>query len=102
MADPGGKRLTKASCDSPSAGPYDEMYTTPATLSALPASVITQPAYEWPTKMVGPVCVARSLRVVATSSANEVRGFCTAVTLKPRSSSRGITLLQLEPSANAP
>jgi len=29
-------------------------YTTPATLSELPATVITAPPYEWPTRTTGP------------------------------------------------
>src|SRR5580698_9142495 len=40
--------------------------------------------------------------VAATSSASDVNGFCTAVTCSPLASSRGITLVQHEPSAHAP
>src|SRR6266446_1118063 len=38
----------------------------------------------------------------ATSSASEVRGFCTATTFRPLAWRIGMTLSQLEPSANAP
>src|SRR5882762_6226308 len=38
----------------------------------------------------------------ATSSAREVRGFCTATTFRPLAWRIGMTLSQLEPSANAP
>src|SRR5215475_1838715 len=102
MPDGAGKRFTRSSCDSPWSGPYEETYTKPATLGALPASVITKPAYEWPTRIVGPSCWASSLRVVAISAVRDVSGFWTAVTLRPSASSKGITLLQLEPSAKAP
>src|SRR6266480_2403954 len=40
--------------------------------------------------------------VVATSSDSDVSGFWTATTLRPAFSSNGITLAQLEPSAQAP
>src|SRR5690606_37866455 len=40
--------------------------------------------------------------VAATSSAKEVRGFCTAITLYPFAWSLVTTLDQLLPSANAP
>ena len=41
-------------------------------------------------------------RVVATSSAREVRPFCSAITKWPWACSIGITLLQPEPSAQNP
>jgi len=40
-----------------------------------PASVMTAPPQEWPTRMTGPVCRASARLVAATSSANEVNGF---------------------------
>ena len=40
--------------------------------------------------------------VVATSSANDLSGFCTAVAVNPSSSKIGIIFFQLVPSANAP
>src|SRR5262249_48529078 len=52
--------------------------------------------------MTGPSCSAMIRRVASASSASEVKGFCTAVTWKPRDSRIGIVFAQLLPSANAP
>ena len=37
-------------------------YTSPTTFGSLPASVMTAPPYEWPTRMTGPFCNAIALR----------------------------------------
>ena len=55
------------------------------TLGSTPASLMTVPAQEWPTRTVGPSCSARMRRVAATSCASEVSGFCTAVAFRPTS-----------------
>src|SRR5258705_14015282 len=52
--------------------------------------------------MTGPFCASMTRFVVATSSASDVRGFCTAITGYPSSSRIGISFAQLLPSANAP
>src|SRR5262245_56969301 len=52
--------------------------------------------------MTGPSCSAIIRRVALASSASEVKGFCTAVTWKPRDSRIGIVFAQQLPSANAP
>src|SRR6267143_380467 len=52
--------------------------------------------------MVGPSWRARARCVAATSSATEVRGFCTDVTCIPAACRRSMTSDQDEPSAYAP
>src|SRR5262249_29897563 len=52
--------------------------------------------------MTGPSCSAIIRCVAFASSASDVKGFCTAVTRKPRDSRIGMTFAQLVPSANAP
>ena len=54
----------------------------PAALGSFhPACEITDPAQECPASTAGPSCASSARRVAATSSASEVSGFCTAVTL---------------------
>ena len=49
-----GKRACRSVIDSPSSGANPATYTSPATLSEAPATVITHPLYEWPTRTTGP------------------------------------------------
>ncbi|MNR32629.1 hypothetical protein D3C85_1502300 [compost metagenome] len=63
---------------------------------------MTVPPQEWPTSTTSPSWLFSARWVAATSSASEVRGFCTTVTLMPSACSRGTTLAQSEPSAKAP
>ena len=49
-----GKRVCRSVIDSPSSGMNALTYTSAATLSEAPATVITQPPYEWPTRTTGP------------------------------------------------
>src|SRR6185312_9213771 len=49
-----GKRPWRSLTDSPSLGATPATYTSPATLSELPATVITAPPYECPTSTTGP------------------------------------------------
>src|SRR5262245_63136128 len=74
---PGGGSLISADTDSPLSGAKAATYTRPATFGSFPASVITAPPYEWPTRITGPFCAASVLFVTATSSANEIVGFWT-------------------------
>src|SRR5258706_2709102 len=74
---PGGGFLISADTDSPVSGAKAAMYTSPATLGWLPASVTTTPPYEWPTRITGPFCASRMRLVAATSSASEIVGFWT-------------------------
>src|SRR6267142_4818321 len=46
---PGGGSLMSVATDSPLSGAKAVIYTSPATLGWVPASVITTPPYEWPT-----------------------------------------------------
>src|SRR5258707_6454459 len=71
---PGGGFLISADTDSPVSGAKAAMYTSPATLGWLPASVTTTPPYEWPTRITGPFCASTMRLVAATSSASEVVG----------------------------
>src|SRR6201998_486432 len=72
------------------------------TLSSLPACVITAPAHELPTRITGPSCRSITRCVAATAPSSELSGFCTATTCRPFACNSGITLSQLDPSANAP
>src|SRR5208282_725042 len=47
---PGGGSLMSVDTDSPLSGAKAVIYTSPATFGSLPASVITAPPYEWPTR----------------------------------------------------
>src|ERR1700741_3799955 len=78
---PGGGFLISDDTDSPLSGANAAMYTRPATFGSLPASVITTPPYEWPTRIAGPSSAASVRLVTATSSANDVVGFWTMATL---------------------
>src|ERR1700679_3640462 len=63
---------------------------------------MTAPPYECPTRRTGPSWASMIRFVAATSSANEVNGFCTQTTWNPFPCRIGISLGQLEPSAHAP
>src|SRR6267142_3454909 len=76
-AAPGGGSLSSEDTDSPLSGANAATYTSPATFGSLPASVITAPPYEWPTRIAGPFWAARARLVTATSSAKERVGFWT-------------------------
>jgi len=64
--------------------------------------VITSPPYECPTRITGPPMWSIARFTVATSSAREWRGSCTAITLCPAAVRIGITLFHPNPSAHAP
>ena len=49
-----GKRSWRPLTVSPSSGATPATYTSPATFSEVPATVITAPPYEWPTSTIGP------------------------------------------------
>src|SRR5947209_14459862 len=68
----------------------------------MPASVTIIPEKECPTRTVGPSCRASTRSAEATASGSVVRGFCTAVTLRPVACKRAITSDQDDPSANNP
>src|SRR6516164_3474324 len=63
---------------------------------------MTDPPQECPTRTTSPSARSIALLVAVTSSARDVVGFCTEITLYPRSTSGLITLLQQEPSAQSP
>src|SRR5215831_18359907 len=63
---------------------------------------MTDPPQECPTRTTSPSARSIALLVAVTSSARDVVGFCTAITLYPWSTSGLITLLQEEPSAQSP
>src|SRR5262249_39861751 len=63
---------------------------------------MTDPPQECPTRTTSPSARSSALLVAVTSSARDVVGFCTAITLYPWSTSGLITLLQEEPSAQSP
>src|SRR5487761_1989030 len=60
------------------------------------------PEKECPTSTVGPSCRASTRSAEATASGSVVRGFCTAVALRPAVCNRAITSDQHDPSANKP
>src|SRR5471032_1342906 len=60
------------------------------------------PEKECPTSTVGPSCSASTPSAEATASGSVVRGFCTAVALRPAACNRAITSDQQDPSANRP
>src|SRR5260370_7798536 len=60
------------------------------------------PEKEWPTRTVGPSCLASTRSAEATASGSVVSGFCTEVALRPTACNRAITSDQQEPSANSP
>src|SRR5207244_11893085 len=78
---PGGGSLISVATDSPLSGAKAVIYTSPATLGSFPASVITAPPYEWPTRIAGPSCAARMRLVAVTSPSNDIAGFWTTLTL---------------------
>src|SRR5262249_60980895 len=67
-----------------------------------PASVMTDPPQECPTRITSPPARSSALLVAATSSSRDVVGFCTEMTLYPLPTSGPITLFQQEPSAQRP
>src|SRR5262245_44798363 len=72
---PGTGSLMSVDTDSPLSGANAATYTRPATFGSLPASVITAPPYEWPTRITGPFKAAIARFVTATSSMSEMVGF---------------------------
>src|SRR6266436_3782930 len=99
---PAGKVLISASTDWPLSGAKAAMYTSAATLGSLPASVITAPPYECPTRITGPGCASITLFVVATSPASEIVGFWTMATLYPSLRTSWNSPSQPDPSTNPP
>src|SRR5215467_11112898 len=87
---------------SPLSGANAAIYTRALTRGSAPASVMTDPPHECPTRTTSPSARSISLLVAATSSSRDVVGFCTEITLYPSSISGLITLLQQEPSAQSP
>src|SRR5262245_1964876 len=63
---------------------------------------MTDPPQECPTRITSPSARSSARLVAVTSSARDVVGFCTEITLYPRSTNGLITLLQQEPSAQSP
>src|SRR5215470_8562026 len=63
---------------------------------------MTAPAYAWPASTTGPSSRSRTRSTAAMSSAREVSGNGAATTVMPAAFSGPITLLQLDPSAQAP
>src|SRR6478736_5175844 len=63
---------------------------------------MTDPPQECPTRITSPSARSIALLVAVTSSARDVVGFCTEITLYPLSTSGLITLFQEEPSAQSP
>src|SRR5262249_43305059 len=63
---------------------------------------MTDPPQECPTRTTSPSARSIALLVAVTSSARDVVGFCTEITLYPWSTSGLMTLLQEEPSAQSP
>src|SRR5215470_13728381 len=87
---------------SPLSGANAAIYTRALTRGSAPASVITDPPQECPTRTMSPSARSSTLLVASTSSARDVVGFCTEITLYPLSTSGLIILLQQEPSAQSP
>src|SRR5215467_2959194 len=87
---------------SPLSGANAAMYTRALTRGSAPASVMTDPPHECPTRTTSPSARSSARLVAATSSSRDVVGFCTEITLYPLSVSGLITLLQQEPSAQSP
>src|SRR5215831_7034210 len=87
---------------SPLSGANAAIYTKALTRGSAPASVMTDPPQECPTRITSPSARSIALLVAATSSSRDVVGFCTEITLYPLSTSGLITLFQEEPSAQSP
>src|SRR5215467_3345549 len=87
---------------SPLSGANAAIYTKALTRGSAPASVMTDPPQECPTRITSPSARSSALLVAATSSSRDVVGFCTEITLYPLSTSGLITLFQEEPSAQSP
>ena len=97
-----GKRACRSVIDSPSSGTNPATYTSPATLSEAPATVITQPAYEWPTSTTGPSSCSMTAPRYEASLATPRRGSAAARIVCSSPSSRSNTARQLEASPKAP
>src|SRR4029434_278939 len=65
---PGAGSLISAAADSPRPVATAAMETRVATRGSVPASVMTTPPYEWPTRTTGDFCSAMTRLVAATSS----------------------------------
>src|SRR5499425_3406495 len=87
---------------SPLSGANAAIYTKALTRGSAPASVMTDPPQECPTRITSPSARSIALLVAATSSSRDVVGFCTEITLYPLSTSGLSTLFQQEPSAQSP
>src|SRR5215471_15214721 len=87
---------------SPLSGANAAIYTKALTRGSAPASVMTDPPQECPTRITSPPARSIALLVAATSSSREVVGFCTEITSYPLSTSGLINLPQEEPSAQSP
>src|SRR5262249_6340481 len=87
---------------SPLSGAKAAIYTRALTRGSTPASVMTKPPQECPTRMTSPLARSIALLVAVTSSSRDVVGFCTEITSYPLSTSGLITLFQDEPSAQSP
>src|SRR5215813_11003918 len=87
---------------SPLSGANAAIYTKALTRGSAPASVMTDPPQECPTRITSPPARSSALLVAATSSSRDVVGFCTEMTLYPLPTSGPITLFQQEPSAQSP
>src|SRR5262245_34697761 len=87
---------------SPLSGANAAIYTEALTRGSAPASVMTDPPHECPTRITSPPARSIALLVAATSSSRDVVGFCTEMTLYPLPTSGPITLFQQEPSAYSP
>src|SRR5262249_21601268 len=87
---------------SPLSGANAAIYTNALTRGSTPASVITNPPQECPTRITSPPARSIALLVAMTSSSRDVVGFCTEMTLYPLSTSGLINLLQDDPSAQSP
>src|SRR5262249_13532242 len=87
---------------SPLSGANAAMYTRALTRGSAPASLMTDPPQECPTRTTSPSARSIALLVAATSSSRDVVGLWTEITLYPFSISGLITLLQQEPAAQSP
>src|ERR1700678_1295374 len=70
-----GYPFVAVAADCPLVGMSAETYTNALTFGSFPASLMTMPAQECPTRTTGPGCSAIARFVAATSSANDDNGF---------------------------
>src|SRR5215475_528114 len=94
--------LPREATVSPLSGANAAIYTKALTRGSTPASVMTKPPQECPTRITSPPARSIALLVAVTSSSREVVGFCTEITSYPLSTSGLINLFQEEPSAQSP